>query len=68
MIQSQVISNSSRNPMNESTINYMRSIYRGIPNLTEDRLRQISDNFIKLYGNNSEITVNGVRNIQKDAN
>lgn len=68
MIQSQVISNSSRNPMNESTINYMRSIYRGIPNLTEDRLRQISDNFIKLYGTNSEITVNGVRNIQKDAN
>ena len=42
MITSQVFSNSGRNPMGESTVNYMRNIYRGIPGLTEDRLRQIS--------------------------
>lgn len=53
LIQSQVFSNNGRNSMNESTINYMRSIYRGIPGLSEDRLRQITNNFIKLYGTNN---------------
>jgi hypothetical protein len=37
-------------PMKESTINYMKSIYRGIPSLPEDRLRVISQNFMRLYG------------------
>lgn len=68
MIQSQVVNNSTRNPMADSTINYMRSIYRGIPGLSEDRLRYIAENFMKMYGTGREITVNGVRNIQKEAN
>ena len=37
-------------PMKESTMSYMRSIYRGTPNISEERLRQISDNFLRLYG------------------
>lgn len=37
-------------PMKESTINYMKSIYRGIGNLSEDRLKVISQNFMRLYG------------------
>ena len=69
MIQSQVINsnNQTRNPMNESTISYMRNIYRGIPSLSEERLRQISGNFMKLYGTQNEITTNGVKNIQNEA-
>jgi|JI7StandDraft_1071085.scaffolds.fasta_scaffold449487_1 hypothetical protein len=43
-------------PMKESTINYMKSIYRGIPSLSEDRLRNISQNFMRLYGTDREIT------------
>ena len=35
MIQSQVINNNTpRNHMNESTMNYMRNIYKGIPGLS----------------------------------
>ncbi len=52
-------------PMKESTINYMKSIYRGIPSLSEDRLRNISQNFMRLYGTDREITENGLKNIQR---
>lgn len=42
MFASEVFSNSSRNHMNESTVSYMRNIYKGIPGLSEDRLKNIS--------------------------
>lgn len=64
------VSSSSRvniDPMKESTINYMKSIYRGIPSLNDDRLKVISQNFMRLYGTDREITENGLKNIQREA-
>lgn len=43
----------------------MKSIYRGIPSLSEDRLKVISQNFMRLYGTDREITENGLKNIQR---
>ena len=66
--ESNVFSNSqinSRDPMKESTMSYIRSISRNIPNISEERLRTISDNFMRLYGTDRTITQNGVKNIQK---
>ena len=54
-------------PMKESTMSYIRSISRGIPNISEERLKQITDNFIRLYGTDRQLTENGVKNIQRDA-
>lgn len=48
-------------------MSYVRAIYKIIPNLGEDRIRQISENFIRLYGTNKEITTNGVKNIYRSA-
>ena len=40
----------SIDPMKESTMSYMRAINRGINGLSEERLREISENFLRLYG------------------
>ena len=54
-------------PMKESTMSYARAVYKITPNLSQDRIRQIAENFLKLYGTSSEITTNGVKNIHRSA-
>ena len=48
-------------------MSYVRAVYKITPNLSEDRIRQIADNFMKLYGTGNEITTNGVKNIHRSA-
>ena len=47
-------SNRSIDPMKESTMNYVRNAYKAfgnnLGNLPEDRLKYISENFLRLYG------------------
>ena len=40
----------SIDPMKESTINYIKTFSRGMGALSEDRLKAISQNFLRLYG------------------
>ena len=39
-------------PMKQSTMNYVRNVYRGLGNLPQERIKTISQNFIRLYGTN----------------
>lgn len=50
--------------MQDSTV---RGVNRGLGNLPEERLRKISKDFLKLYGNENDISSTGLMRIQREA-